>query len=220
MIWIFANDRYGRPFVEAARVFARERDTQISIALSTKNLRRPGRVASALVHIRWTLKRLGFLAPLFLDRRTVIRLVPDVNAEAFWMRVTKSDHGVVCGFDQIFSERAIGRFATLVNFHPSLLPRYRGPVPSHWAIAEGEQWSGYTLHEVTPRIDNGPVLFQEPIRIEPGTTESSLDTAIASAGAATLFRWLGRCVDGTRWDTSVVDASDLVRGGTGYQGRP
>ena len=220
MIWIFANDRYGRPFVEAARAFANERDMRISVALSTKNLRRPGRVASALAHTRWTLKRLGFLAPLFLDRRTVIRLVPDVNSEAFWRHLTQSDHGVICGFDQIFTERAIGRFATLVNFHPSLLPRYRGPVPSHWAIAGDEQWSGYTLHEVTPRIDHGPVLYQEPVRIVRGMTESSLDTAIANAGAATLRRWLRRCVDGTQWDTSVVDAGDLVAGGTGYQGRP
>lgn len=48
----------------------------------------------------------------------------------------------------------------LVNFHPSLLPKYRGPHPVNWAIVNGEEQSGVTAHFVTEVVDGGPILCQ------------------------------------------------------------
>jgi methionyl-tRNA formyltransferase len=51
------------------------------------------------------------------------------------------------------------RLGTL-NMHPSALPKYRGPSPVLWAIRNGDQFLGLTVHRMTARIDAGPVLAQ------------------------------------------------------------
>jgi methionyl-tRNA formyltransferase len=48
-----------------------------------------------------------------------------------------------------------------VNGHPSLLPRYRGPIPVGWAIRNGEEEIGYTFHRMDVELDTGPILAQD-----------------------------------------------------------
>jgi methionyl-tRNA formyltransferase len=48
-----------------------------------------------------------------------------------------------------------------INIHPSLLPKYRGPIPIHWAIRNGDPEIGVTLHWMDEHFDTGPVIAQE-----------------------------------------------------------
>lgn len=48
----------------------------------------------------------------------------------------------------------------VVNSHPSVLPRHRGPYPFAWAIREGDSELGLTLHLMDEGFDTGPVLAQ------------------------------------------------------------
>jgi methionyl-tRNA formyltransferase len=48
----------------------------------------------------------------------------------------------------------------VVNLHPSVLPRHRGPYPFAWAIREGDTELGLTLHLMDEEFDTGPVLAQ------------------------------------------------------------
>ena len=48
-----------------------------------------------------------------------------------------------------------------VNIHPSLLPDYRGPVPTAWALENGEKYFGVTIHKMDAAIDTGDILVQE-----------------------------------------------------------
>jgi methionyl-tRNA formyltransferase len=48
----------------------------------------------------------------------------------------------------------------VVNFHPSLLPRYRGPIPVGWAIRNGDREIGVTFHRMAAELDTGPILSQ------------------------------------------------------------
>ncbi len=52
-----------------------------------------------------------------------------------------------------------------INGHPSLLPRYRGPVPVAWAIRNGEEEIGVTFHRMDAELDTGPILAQRPFPI-------------------------------------------------------
>ncbi len=54
----------------------------------------------------------------------------------------------------------------VVNGHPSLLPRYRGPSPVAWAIRSGETEIGFTFHRMDPDLDTGTVLGQLPIALD------------------------------------------------------
>lgn len=52
-----------------------------------------------------------------------------------------------------------------VNIHPSILPFYRGPVPTAWAILNGEKEFGLTIHLMDKGIDTGAILVQEKYKI-------------------------------------------------------
>lgn len=47
-----------------------------------------------------------------------------------------------------------------VNIHPSLLPRYRGPMPVHWAVRNGDPETGVTVHWMDEEFDTGPIIIQ------------------------------------------------------------
>lgn len=44
------------------------------------------------------------------------------------------------------------------NFHPGILPQYRGAGAFSWAILNGEKETGITLHEIDGDIDHGPII--------------------------------------------------------------
>ena len=51
----------------------------------------------------------------------------------------------------------------IVNGHPSLLPRYRGPIPVAWAVRNGETEIGLTYHLMDEHFDTGNVLAQAAV---------------------------------------------------------
>ena len=71
-----------------------------------------------------------------------------------------------------------------LNLHPSLLPTYRGPDPLFWQLRRGETHTGISLHHVTPTLDGGDLVAQQPIPFPTGATRQELDTLLAGRGAA------------------------------------
>jgi len=62
----------------------------------------------------------------------------------------------------------------IINYHPSLLPKYRGPSPISWVILNGEPKTGITIHNLTIKVDEGSVLSQDSINIESNDNLGSL----------------------------------------------
>ena len=62
----------------------------------------------------------------------------------------------------------------MVNVHPSLLPKYRGPNPYLQTILHGEKKSGVTFHLMTEKFDCGPILAQSEVEILEGDTGKEL----------------------------------------------
>lgn len=52
-----------------------------------------------------------------------------------------------------------------INFHPSLLPKYRGGAPVNWAIIKGENKCGLSVHYIDEGLDTGDIIIQEEIDI-------------------------------------------------------
>lgn len=50
-----------------------------------------------------------------------------------------------------------------INGHDALLPRNRGPNATGWALRHGDPQHGFTIHYMTPRLDDGPILAQAPV---------------------------------------------------------
>lgn len=81
----------------------------------------------------------------------------------------------LAGFMRVLTPGFVDRFAgRMVNIHPSLLPKYQGLHTHARALAAGDAEAGCTVHEVTPALDDGPILGQARVPILPGDTADSL----------------------------------------------
>lgn len=84
----------------------------------------------------------------------------------------------------------------VVNLHPSLLPKYRGPSPMQAAIAAGDKETGISIMLLDAQMDHGPLLAVEKLTIEAQETTESLTRKVVDAGAPLLIRALKYWVDG------------------------
>lgn len=64
----------------------------------------------------------------------------------------------------------------VINCHPSLLPKHRGPNPYFWQIYSGDSKAGVTFHYMNEKLDSGEILMQGSFDISPYMTGGSLKT--------------------------------------------
>ena len=57
-----------------------------------------------------------------------------------------------------------------IQYHPSLLPKYRGPSAINWAIALGEEKTGLTIFRPSDGLDEGEIILQKEVPIGPNDT--------------------------------------------------
>ncbi|WP_118178919.1 formyltransferase [Paraburkholderia phosphatilytica] len=76
------------------------------------------------------------------------------------------------------------------NMHGSLLPKYRGRVPTNWAVLNGETETGATLHEMAAKPDAGAIVAQTPVPILPDDTAAEVFDKVTVAAEQTLWRAL------------------------------
>ena len=91
------------------------------------------------------------------------------------LRAYEPDLAICTGFPWLISQEAIDvpRLG-IVNGHPSLLPRYRGPFPIAWAIRNGETEIGMSFHLMDAAFDTGNVLAQKAIPLSNDDNEETL----------------------------------------------
>lgn len=70
-----------------------------------------------------------------------------------------------------------------INLHASLLPKYRGAAPIHWAIANGETRTGLTTMRIDAGMDTGDILLHREIEIGSHETSPELARRMSEAGA-------------------------------------
>ncbi len=123
------------------------------------------------------------------------------------------------------------------NLHASLLPKYRGAAPIHWAIANGETKTGVTTFFIDDKIDTGDIIAQKEIAIDFEDTLGTLFPKLMTLGAqlvdetllkikndevvlteqnnnenllaAPKFNKENTCIN---WDKRAIDIYNFVRG--------
>ena len=83
------------------------------------------------------------------------------------------------------------------NMHGSLLPHYRGRVPVNWAVLRGERETGATLHQMTVKPDDGPIVDQFAVPILPDDTAQEVFEKVTVAAELCLYRSLPKLIAGT-----------------------
>ncbi|WP_071675883.1 phosphoribosylglycinamide formyltransferase [Nioella nitratireducens] len=88
---------------------------------------------------------------------------------------TEPDILCLAGFMRVLTEGFVSRYrGRMLNIHPSLLPKYRGLHTHARALEAGDPDHGCTVHEVTPELDEGPILGQARVPVLAGDTPDTL----------------------------------------------
>lgn len=154
------------------------------------------------------------------------------------LRALDTDLGVLAYVLQFVPQdfATIPRHGT-IQFHPSLLPRYRGPSAINWPIIRGDTRTGLSVFRPTDGLDEGPIILQKETPIGPDDTLGSVyfdrlfpmgitalqeaaDLAVnrGAAGAVqdeSQASYAGWCRDGEariNWHNHVDLVYNLIRG--------
>ena len=74
----------------------------------------------------------------------------------------------------------------VINIHPSLLPKYRGPSPISTAMIDGEKFTGVSIMKMVKELDAGPILEQDKIEIDYNLNSNELGIELFKIGAQKL----------------------------------
>src|SRR5579859_4847253 len=95
----------------------------------------------------------------------------------------------------------------MIQYHPSLLPRYRGPSSINWPIIRGDERTGLSIFRPTDGLDEGPVLLQCEVPIGPDDTLGTVYfERLFPMGVAALLEAADRVVS-LRYDEVSQDES-------------
>ncbi|NLK00474.1 MAG: methionyl-tRNA formyltransferase [Clostridia bacterium] len=104
---------------------------------------------------------------------------------------------VVTAYGQILGVELLGLPPLgCINLHASLLPKYRGAAPIHWAVINGEKKTGVTTMYMDEGMDTGDIILQEDISIEPTSTAGDLHDELAERGSKVLLKTLHQLSEG------------------------
>ena len=103
------------------------------------------------------------------------------------------DAMVVIAFGQKISQTVVNRPRWgAMNLHASLLPKYRGAAPIHWAILNGEIVTGNSIIRLADRMDAGAILAQSHLDIGECETTGELHDRLAEDGAGLIAQVLAQ----------------------------
>lgn len=84
-----------------------------------------------------------------------------------------------------------------INLHASLLPRYRGAAPIHWAIVNGDEITGVTTMYIDEQMDAGDMIMDKKVKIGPDDTAGTMHDKLAAEGAILLIETMNAVAAGT-----------------------
>jgi phosphoribosylglycinamide formyltransferase-1 len=127
----------------------------------------------------------GGVDTLLIDRTLFGGFAKSFDREGFTDELTRAlqhrdiDLVAMAGFGTILTESFhVAYPGRVLNTHPSLLPAFKGWHAVRQALESGATKSGCTVHIATEALDDGPILAQRAVAIEPDDTEETLHERI------------------------------------------
>lgn len=109
----------------------------------------------------------------------------------------KADLGIVAAYGRIIPKFLIFNFKfSILNVHPSLLPKYRGASPVQAAIIAGDKQTGVTIMRLDEELDHGPIVSQFSEEIHADDTTGTLRARLFQKAAEVLVTILPAYLEG------------------------
>lgn len=106
--------------------------------------------------------------------------------------------GVLVSYGKIIPQSIIDMFEPgILNVHPSLLPKYRGPSPIESSILNGDAETGVSIMQLSAAMDAGPVYEQVTYVLNGAETAPDLETTLGETGARQLTAILPEIMNGS-----------------------
>lgn len=103
----------------------------------------------------------------------------------------KPDVGVLASYGAILPKKILELFPDgILNVHPSLLPKFKGPSPIQYTILSGDKETGVTIIKLDDKVDHGPIALQEKIQLNGTETFQELMESLFSKGAGLIDKIL------------------------------
>ncbi|MEI8143443.1 MAG: peptide deformylase [Candidatus Berkelbacteria bacterium] len=133
------------------------------------------------------------IAKLAKELKLPILETEDINDEknVQLLKNTKAKLAVMADFGQFLKSPVLNLFEKgIINIHPSLLPKHRGPSPVVQTILDGDKITGVTLILTVAKLDAGPIISQSKVKLSGAETASILKDFLAKMGAELLLACL------------------------------
>lgn len=113
------------------------------------------------------------------------------------IRALNSPVGILVSYGKIIPQQVIDLFTPgIINIHPSLLPKYRGPSPIEAAILHGDTHTGVSIMQLSAAMDAGPVYKQLAVPSYGNETAEDLYEDLGYRGTAMLLEILPSIISG------------------------
>ncbi len=113
------------------------------------------------------------------------------------LRAAGAEYVVMAGYMRKLTPVVLDAFPDRVlNLHPALLPSFKGAHAIQDAFDAGVKVTGVTVHFANEDYDKGPIVAQEPVRIEEGMTLDELEAAIHAVEHVLYPRVLRQLAEG------------------------
>jgi methionyl-tRNA formyltransferase len=127
--------------------------------------------------------RLKIYQPLNINTAEAVQFLKSQNADLL----------IVISYGQILSQEVLNIPKLFsINAHASLLPQYRGAAPINWALINGEETSGVTIMKMEKKMDAGPMMMQQSLRILEQDTAVTLEEKLSGMAGALLMEALDK----------------------------
>jgi len=125
-------------------------------------------------------------------------LLQPAKLAASELKSYNADLGILVVYGKIISQDILDLFPKgILNIHPSLLPKYRGPSPTATVLLNGDSTTGLTIIRLDSEMDHGPILKQVKTDIKNGEVLEELRDRLAHLGAKTLLEVIPKYMDGS-----------------------
>ena len=105
---------------------------------------------------------------------------------------------ILAGYMRILSDDFCNAFkGSILNIHPSLLPKYKGLNTHQRVINEGEIYHGSCVHFVIPELDEGPCIIQYRLKINPADDAESLKNRVQKGEYKIYSEAISHFISGT-----------------------
>ena len=125
---------FGKPIIDAYQIL---KESSVEVAYIKADYNRP-----TIDDFRSQLKECGIKA-LYVD------VIPSIDVDLI----------LTINYNRLIPNEILSKYH-IVNYHVGLLPMWRGNGGNGWGIINGTNTVGYTIHEMWPMLDAGPIYYQ------------------------------------------------------------